>query len=388
MKHFIHPFKQAKLYCGKGDWYVYYHYKHPHTGEWVMFKDRGGLNYRNLRSAPKERKKRGDTLRDAYNERLLSGWSPFGEQAAANSKYDTMKFQPAVKVLKELMQIKKSSIKLRTWHSYTYSLEKLIEYFKSRGWDTLLIEHIKEQHLTGMFDAMQSSGKFKNKSINNVAAHLRALFNVAVKRDLMAKNPLTGYQKLQVQSGKNFPFSPKQKTALKKTILKHDPDLWLFVKCIYHLFVRPLELLQVKLSHIDLRTGQIIIHSQIGKNKKQMGVEIPRSFIAELRQLKLHQYPEDYYLFGKDLKICGQPYHRNRVSERHTAMLRKCNITDPDYTMYGWKHTGNVDAYLAGVDVYDLMRQNRHHSLEQTMNYLRSMGLRPNVGYSKKAPKL
>ena len=56
--------------------------------------------------------------------------------------------------------------------------------------------------------------------------------------------------------------------------------------------------------------------------------------------------------------------------------------------MYGWKHTGNVDSFLAGVDPYDLMRQNRHHSLEQTMNYLRSMGLRPNVNFSKKAPKL
>lgn len=52
------------------------------------------------------------------------------------------------------------------------------------------------------------------------------------------------------------------------------------------------------------------------------------------------------------------------------------------------KFLEDVDSFLAGVDPYDLMRQNRHHSLEQTMNYLRSMGLRPNVNFSKKAPKL
>ena len=387
MKIFAEPFKPAKLYCGKGAWYIYYHYKHPDTGKWIMFKDRAGLNYKNLRTSPAARKKTGETLRDAYNERLKAGWSPYGENTVAE-EYNEMRFQPAVKVLAHLLQVKQASLKRRTWQSYKYSLDVLAKYLKEKNLQHLILEYLKPQHITALFDHLKGSGKFKNKSINNHAANLKVIFNAAVKRDLLLKNPLTGYEKLPEQSGKNFPFTPKQKADLKKTILKYDPDLWLFVKCIYHLFVRPLELLQVKLSHIDLRSGQIVIHSQIGKNKKQMAVQIPQSFIQDLRQLKLKQYPEHWYLFGENLKIAEKPYHRNRVTERHTAMLRKCGITDADYTMYGWKHTGNIDSFRKGVDIFELMRQNRHHSLNQTERYLSSMGLRPNVGYNKKAPKL
>lgn len=386
MKIFTVPFKPARIYQGKKGWYVYYHYLNPSTGKFKMFKDRSGINYlKDLRL----RKKAAENLRDSYNERLNAGWSPYGETVLQeNEEYDNLRFLPGIKALEELYKLKKTTLKRRTWQSYKYSLDILSRYLIGRNLQHLALVNINKRTLVQMFDLMQSKGKHGNKSINNHAANLGVLFNMAVKRELIVKSPLAGYEKLPEESGKNFPFTDKQKADLKKYILKHDPDLWLFVKSIYHLFVRPLELLQVQISHVDLRTNQIIIHSSIGKNKKQLSVAIPESFIDEIKALNLEQYPGDWYLFGYDLKPGPKQYHRNAVSKRHTVALRACGITDPDYTMYGWKHTGNVDAFLAGVDAYDIMRQNRHHSLEQTMKYLRSLGLRPNVGFSKKAPKL
>lgn len=388
MKVFTTPYKTATIYKGKTAWYIYYHYRHPQTEQWVMFKDRGGLNYKNLRNNPSLRIKAAENLRDAYNERLKAGWSPYGVQPQQSSEYDILKFMPAIKVLAELQKIKQNTIKRRTWQSYKYSLDVFTRWLKAVNLQHIMLAALQQKHMLQFFDSLQSSGKFKNKSINNHAANLGVLFNAAVERELCTKNPIKGYKKLPEESGKNYPFSQKQKEKLKAKILKHDPDLWLFVKCIYHLFVRPIELLRIKISDVDLRTGQIIIHSSAGKNKKQMAVEIPQSFIPEIKALQLKQYPEHWYLFGMNLKRSEKPYHRNRVTARHTAILKACGITDANYSMYGWKHTGNIDSYLAGIDVYDLMRQNRHHSLEQTMNYLRSMGLRPNVNYSKKAPAL
>ncbi len=54
----------------------------------------------------------------------------------------------------------------------------------------------------------------------------------------------------------------------------------------------------------------------------------------------------------------------------------RAGIEDKDVTMYSWKHTGNCNAYRAGADIKALQQQNRHHSLEMTDVYLRSMGLR------------
>lgn len=116
-------------------------------------------------------------------------------------------------------------------------------------------------------------------------------------------------------------------------------------------------------------------------------MEIPNSFIKEVKALKLEQYPSDWYLFGKGYKPGPKQMKRNTVSMHHSEIRDALSI-DKKHNLYSWKHTGNVDSYLAGIDPYELMRQNRHHSLEQTMGYLVSMGLRPNVNFSKKAPKL
>lgn len=49
---------------------------------------------------------------------------------------------------------------------------------------------------------------------------------------------------------------------------------------------------------------------------------------------------------------------------------------DGELTLYSWKHTGNVRAYEAGVDILTIQEQNRHHNLAMTEVYLRSLGLR------------
>jgi len=63
MKIFTDPYKPAVTYTGTKSWYIYFHYRHPHTGKWQMFKDRGGLNYKELRNHPAQRKKAARNLK-------------------------------------------------------------------------------------------------------------------------------------------------------------------------------------------------------------------------------------------------------------------------------------------------------------------------------------
>lgn len=386
MKVFEYPYKPARICKGKKEWYIHYEYKVPNSDRWKMFKDRAGLNYQEMKKAPGKRLAFAKELCKAYDDQLKSGWSPFGEEAS-NSDYDAMKFKPAVAVLKEICNIKKSSIKRRTVQAYEYSVNAFEKWLKLSHRHNMLLQFITPLIMTEFFDYLRLSGKYaSNKSINNHAAFLKILFNEAIERELILKNPLKKRADLPEEEGKNYPYSDKQKEALKTEMLKSDPDLWLFAKCIYHLFIRESELLGIKIIDINLKTKNIIVHSSLGKNKRQLSAEIPDSFLEELKALNLQQYPDDWYLFGKGLKPGPDTYSRNSVSARYKKIKDACGITDPNYTFYSWKHTGNVDSYLAGVDIYDLMRQNRHHSIEQTMVYLRSMGLRPNVGFSSKAP--
>jgi integrase len=396
MKIFLKPYKPAQLYSGKGDWYVYYHYKNPETGEWEMFKDRAGLNYKDLRESPKARKEIGEEIRDLYNERLKSGWSPYAYESKQSEDYEQLKFLPLIKVLYQLLEIKQGSLKRRTYQSYKYSIAVFEKWIKANNLQHVSPEFFTDNNARGFVDSIMGAGKLKNKSINGHVTNLKIMLNMCIDRELIVKNPFRKIKPLQVEVGKNFPFNENQKKHLKEKILEDHPELWMFVKCIYHLFIRPVELLRVKVGDVDLRTRQVIIHSESGKNKKQLPVEIPESFMEEVKSWKLDEYPSDWYLFGVgDKKTKNATYKpgpkqmkRNTVTNHHAEILKALKIDRTKHSMYSWKHTGNVDSYLAGIDVYDLMRQNRHHSLEQTMGYLQSMGLRPNVNFSKKAPKL
>lgn len=49
-----------------------------------------------------------------------------------------------------------------------------------------------------------------------------------------------------------------------------------------------------------------------------------------------------------------------------------------NFTLYSWKHTGVVNAYHAGIDIKSIQMQCRHHSIQQTDTYLKSLGFTDN----------
>lgn len=351
-----------------------------------MFKDRQGLNTKEIRKNQKARNKLAEGLKDAYNFKLQSGWSPFG-YTSTQDEYSELKYLPVGVVIRKQLEAKKNTMRWRTWQSYKYAVDKFNAWLSVAKIQSLTTENFKESHARQYSDYIVQTLKLSNKTFNGHLIIMKVLFTACVDRDIIVKNPFSKIKRLPVDVSKNFAFGEEQKIALKNEILKSDPPLWRFVKCIYHCFIRPQELLRLKVSDVDLRLGQIIIPSAAAKNRKQMAVEIPESFMEEVKGWGLENYPGEWFLFGRGLVPNSKNLGRNSVSARHGKIIRTLGI-DKKHSMYSWKATGNMDAYLAGVDVYDIMRQNRHHSLDQTMTYLRSLGLRPNVGYSKKAPML
>jgi len=73
--------------------------------------------------------------------------------------------------------------------------------------------------------------------------------------------------------------------------------------------------------------------------------------------------------------------------KKHKHFLEKLGFDDR-HTLYSWKHTGVVKAYLAGVDIKSLQRQCHHHSIEMADNYLKSLGLYNNEVFLMKMPGL
>ena len=108
-------------------------------------------------------------------------------------------------------------------------------------------------------------------------------------------------------------------------------------------------------------------------------VTIPEVFASELNKSGIFKTDNEYVFQSKN----GiKPVSKNVMGYRYRQLVKKLKLSK-DYTLYSWKHSGVVSAYNAGVDIKTLQKQCRHHSLEQTDTYLKSLGLDENKAINK-----
>lgn len=288
--------------------------------------------------------------------------------------------KPLFVYINEMVELKKM-LRMRSHRAYNYASNTLKKFIGT----SMLPEQFTNTMAMQFGDWLVSEG-YKGRTFNNMVAMNRVILNMLVDRDILPSNPLKKVKRTPVGDGRNTAFNPKQKKELKEYFATHDPIMWDFIKFIYHLWIRPSELLQMKISDIHLERKVVMIWGGVGKNRRQMPVDIPDSFIEEMKAIGLSKLNQDYYLFGSRFKPSPNAITSTNSSKRHSKALEALKYNG--YTLYSWKATGMCDAYDAGVDIYAIMRQARHHSLDQTITYLKSMGRIPNVSFKSKAPSL
>lgn len=346
---------EAKLSTANpSDWFVHWR---DETGR--QHRKRGKINrIKSLR----EKREYGQKLCDTINRELRSGVSPLNP--------------PAVVVLREIVDGKKSSLRRRSWQSYHYAINAFERWLPDPG---VKIGDITRHDARSFLDHLSQSQT--GKSVNGVRGFLTAIFNHYGQRNEGFVNPFLGTPKYRQEVGKNIAFTDKQKNALWDAM---TPELRLFTRFIYFTYIRPLELLRLRVGDVRTDMGVIIIHGHQSKNRLQQSVEIADSFLGELQAMEYDKMPGNWFLFGRGLKPGPESLGRNKVSKRHSKVLESMEFNNPSLTLYSWKHTGVVAAYKSGIGVYDIMRQLRHHSLDMTQIYLKSLGLEKNEGFTKK----
>ena len=202
------------------------------------------------------------------------------------------------------------------------------------------------------------------------------MFSILVEREFTEKNPFTGVKDLKETPGNlHKPYNDEQIKLLRKEIPNRDPFLWSFIQFVFFCFIRPGELMRLRIANIEMESGTIFIPGKISKNGKDGRVAMPKPLIKHIAKMKLHNYPEDYLIFGDNDAPGMKVMPHNKMSRRYRTMLEDLKF-GKEHTLYSWKHTGNTKLYYASnKDIILIMRQNRHSSLDMTYNYMRSLGM-------------
>ena len=80
---------------------------------------------------------------------------------------------------------------------------------------------------------------FGGRSHNNQIENMKSLFNMAIDRELLLKNPFKTITKKPVNTGGNLAYTNKQKETIKKYLEINDHPLLMAVQFLYLLFGFP-----------------------------------------------------------------------------------------------------------------------------------------------------
>jgi integrase len=366
-------FTSPKIYDAEGDlskrWYVFYFFKHPETGVNTRFR----VSISSLLRTKADRYEKGLDIKNQLKKKLLRGFDPFVnlEKKSVN----------CIEALEYVTEYKKSTLKKRTGHTYSSIINFFVDWLKQKKIHVKGIEEISKKIAVDYLDHVILKDKVGNRTYNNRLQALRAAFNLLKKKDYVDFNPFDGIDYLPEQEPKLTAFTRAELNLISEKLPQYNYNLYVASQLIFYCFIRPAELVRLQFNDILWDHQTIIIPGTKSKNRKTEVIVMPDQLVKNLEKWN-RNFPTTYYLFsrGKELSSGKTEIAPTRIAEAWRKFANENGITK---NIYDLKHTGNGMAFDQDLNARDIQLQNRHHSLDQTQEYLNKFRRKPSEKFIK-----
>jgi integrase len=130
---------------------------------------------------------------------------------------------------------------------------------------------------------------------------------------------------------------------------------------------------------MNLKVGNILwsqnkILAEITKGKSERYVPMDANIKELFLNNKIDQSPSDYYVFGIDGKPSKKPFGKGFFSKRFRK-IRDAAGLDPNFTIYGFKHSRVIHLKQDGASDSDIMSLTGHKDFAAYAKYLRDLGM-------------
>ncbi|MFK5855222.1 MAG: site-specific integrase [Bacteroidota bacterium] len=335
-------------------WCVVFYYKHPETGSMVRFR-------RWISNRIKTKSGRRDKARQLINNinlKLKCGWNPYADHEKQLTNL--------VEAIEFALKIKSKSIGKRSRHSYNSIAGIFTDYLKTHNLDAIAVDEMNKDIAQAFCDHILLERNYSPRTYNNHVTSLKTIFNFLVKREFLNFNPFSLIDKLREPEPEITAYSNKELDKISETLPSFNYQLYVISQLIFYCFVRPAELVRLQYHDIQWEHGMILLPGSKSKNKKSAVIILPEQLKQNLKKWDL-DYPDDYYLFAKDLQPGTKQIAPTRIAE---AWRKYADAHKIKKNIYDFKHTGNGMAFDQGFNSRDIQLQNRHSSLDETQRYL------------------
>lgn len=368
-------FKKAKIYDADGNiaarWTVYYFFKDPDNGKYHRFSQYISAKY----LTRSQRYARAKEMIREINYKLSRGFNPFAQHNRSLTSLSAS--------LDYYLDTTKVFHRSRTNTSYRSYVKQFKLWAQDHGYDKLPIDAFNYNH-AGQYMESVGGRKISKRTYNNILQATKTCFNFLVEKEYLMVNPFFKQKKIKLDDTEIIAFTPSELKIVGETLPSYDYNLYVIALLIFNCFLRPQEIVRLKVRHLTGLKDVLHVSGEISKNKKEETITLTPVVRKAIKNLDLN-YPGEYYVFARGMKRGEKEIASTRLADAWSEYAKKNNI---EKNIYALKHTGNGMAIENGASARDLQLQNRHSSLEETQKYLDRFSRRTSKEFINSLPSL
>jgi len=357
------PYKLPKINDNNNDlskpWFVYYSYLNPESHKFERWK----IHISSKLKTKGARRERAQAIIRDYSIKLQNGFNPY-----TNEIYG---ITTVIIALKASFKRKKKGLRPSTQNAYMNVINVFENYIDKRGLQNISLNEFSYIHARNFMDWVRIYREASNRTYNNYRTLMMVFFNDMVEREEIMVNPFKKVKTLPEEAPNIARFTDEEILIIRNALPVYDYNLYALAMLIYYLFMRPAEIMKLQIKDFNLETGELIIRSEVSKNRRYCTLTMPVQLVKILKKLNLKKFPDYYYVFSDDFKPGEAEKVPRTIHYRWEIFTKKYYISR---SIYKLKHTAVGKAMQNGIDARDLQLQLRHHSLDMTQKYLDKFG--------------
>lgn len=357
-------------------WYLTFYCESPYSGKMIRFRDYCGVN------RIKDKKRRLAELkkvRDARNDLLAKGWTPYNQETFLP---DYLKPKITVEAaLWEVLNRKKSSLRTHSFDTMVSRTKSFIAYLTEHGLNEYLPSEIKKRVIQDY--VLWAQMRYSHNHVSLLLQHIKSLFKLLLEdeKEFITVNPCAGITFKRQDTPDAFPMLTKEEVEkVFKWTRENDLRLYLIAGLVYYGGIRPRrEGCRLLVKHINLTTGLLELPAYISKNGKSQYVKI----FPQLQEILKYYFsksksksPELVLCTITDKPSVKEP-GRNTIGNAWNKMKKNLGFPE-EMKLYGLKHTACAELLENGASPYDVQLHFRHHDVALVIHrYARGRGKLP-----------
>ena len=361
-------YKKLKLHDHAGDiskrWYVQYYYKDINTQKWVKIRTWVSSKTTTKRTRNDE----GKELLKKISTKLTMGFNPL-----CGRKNLTIRAE-----FENIISMKKFVVCRRTITAYECSVKHFCNWLDKNKLSAMEPQMLTRLIVKTYLEEYFILEKVCIRSRNNRLNCLKSLFSEIVEDNLLEHNVFKSIKNLPVPEPEIMAYTQEELIFLKDKLQYTQPILWLCALFVHYAFIRPAELVRLKISCLNFSQKTISLQGNKTKNKRSQVILMSDSLYNKLIEMGYDRLPQDLFIIsnGRNLTPGTKEIAPTRISE-----VWKKNVIDKykiNKGIYLMKHTGAGILIDSGANPRNVQLQLRHSSLEETMGYLQKYSQSPN----------